>query len=156
MFKYKIPAVVKDIFEYDPETGIVIWKKHPKLKGKRAGSHRPDRQGYRLRFTHEGTKYNIQMARVIWYLQTGEDPGDLNIDHIDRNRNNNVWTNLRLVSQQINCFNRSGVKGYCRNRNRWRVDIRMYGKSIAHGSFKTEEEARAFYEEQLAESIENS
>ena len=153
MKKKSIPNFVKDIFEYDPLTGIISWKyhKHAKRIGTSAGSVRPDKKGIILQFTHEGKKYAFQGARVVWFLHTNTDPGDKCLDHINGDRNDNRFDNLRLATHRENTWNRRGVKGYSRNRNSWRVDIRSFGVSLACGSFKTEEEASAFYKEKVLE-----
>ena len=151
MKKIPIPAEVKELFKYDEETGDITWKKHPRLTGKKAGTVRKDRGGLILQFKVEGKKYTIQAARVIWYLHTGEDPGDKCIDHISGDRNDNRFQNLRLATHRENCWNRRGVRGYWRNRNAWRVDIRYDGRTLACGNFQTEEEAAAFYKEKALE-----
>lgn len=148
--KNSIAKEVLDIFEYDPETGNVTWKKHPKLKGKSAGTIRQDKGGLILQLTIKGKKYRYQGARVIWYLHTGEDPGDLCVDHINGDRNDNRFANLRLATHQQNCWNRRGTKGYWLNNNRYQVDIRINGVSVCKGRFKTEEEAAKFYEHNIA------
>ena len=84
----------------------------------------------------------------MWYLATGEDPTDLCIDHINGDRNDNRFQNLRLVTHQQNTWNRRGVKGYWLNHGRFQVDIRVAGKTKVSGRFKTEEEASDFYKEQ--------
>ena len=35
--------------------------------------------------------------RIVWALHHGEDPGQVSIDHKDRNQNNNAIENLRAV-----------------------------------------------------------
>ena len=151
MKKISIPVEVKELFEYDAETGDIIWKKHPRLTGKKAGTVRKDRGGLILQFKLESKKYTIQGARVMWYLHTGEDPGDKGIDHINGDRNDNRFQNLRLATHRENCWNRRGVRGYWRNRSAWRVDIRYDGQTLACGNFQTEEEASAFYKEKVLE-----
>ncbi len=153
MKKKPIPTFVKDIFEYDPLTGIISWKCHKHIKriGTPAGSIRPKKEGIILQFTHEGEKYAFQGARVAWFLHTNTDPADKCLDHINGNRNDNRFENLRLATHRENTWNRRGVKGYCRNRNSWRVDIRRDGVSLVSGSFKTEEEASAFYKKNIVQ-----
>ena len=97
----------------------------------------------------KGKQLRFQGARVIWYLHTGEDPGDLCVDHINGDRNDNRFQNLRLCTHQENNFNRRGSKGYWLNNNRYQVNIRMGGKTLVSGRFKTEEEASAFYKENI-------
>ena len=152
MKKQSIPVEVKDLFEYNPVTGIIIWKKHPRLKGKIAGCVNTH-GGIVLQFTLKGKRLRFQANRVIWYLHTNEDPGDLCVDHINRNRSDNRWENLRLVTHQQNSFNKV-YKGYHKNRNGWEVHIREKvgdSKSITlfYKYFKTEEEASNAYQEQV-------
>lgn len=44
--------------------------------------------------------------RVAFFLMEGSFPEE-QVDHIDRNRSNNKWANLRKVTPQQNNFNRS-------------------------------------------------
>lgn len=142
MKKKPIPTVVKELFEYYPDTGIVTWKKHHKLKGKVAGTQHPN-GGVLLAFTFEGKKRKYQAARIIWYLHTGEDPGNLCVDHKNGVRNDNRFQNLRLVTHQQNTWNRRGSKP-CRFRHgAWIVDIRI-GTSRIIRRFKDKEEAIEF------------
>ena len=153
MKKNPIPSVVIELFEYNQNTGALTWKKRISRNtqiGKPAGTKRKDKQGLLIQFSHDGRKYRLQGARVIWFLVTGEDPGDLCIDHINGDRNDNRFENLRLVTHQQNTWNRRGVKGYWFNHGRFQVDIRIAGKTKTSGRFKTEEEASAFYQEQCA------
>jgi hypothetical protein len=73
------------------------------------------------------------------------------IDHIDRNKQNNIITNLRWVStsengmnRTININNKSTKTGvyYHKKRNRWNTSIMVNGVSVFGGSFKTFEEAK--------------
>ena len=75
----------------------------------------------------------------------------LQIDHINRVKNDNRLENLRVVTSQQNQFNRSNTKGYSfvKDKNKWRGFIMLNGKSISK-YFDTEEEARAWYLEQKA------
>ena len=152
MYKVPIPAEVKDIFSYDPATGVITWKKHPRLQGKTAGTLKAN-GGITLQFKVDGKKYSMQAGRVIWYLHSNEDPGELCVDHINRNREDNRWENLRLVTHRQNTWNRSGVKGYSKNRNSWMVCIRDSTVSppviLFQKCYKTEEEAANAYQEQV-------
>jgi hypothetical protein len=80
---------VLEYYSYDPNTGILIWKKSPKYKpqflpGRRAGY--PDKSTLYRRITCQGKEYAEH--RFIWFLVTGENP-ELEIDHIDGNPANN-------------------------------------------------------------------
>ena len=82
---------------------------------------------------------------------TGEDPGELEVDHIDRNPQNNKWENLRLatVSQnRANCGgkSRSGLpKGVKKNKGRFGARIRVEGVEHWLGTFDTAAEAHRAY-----------
>lgn len=96
-----LPSIekLKKEFTYDEKTGVLLRKRYNK---KEAGfihkSH-----GYRV------VKINQRSYlahRIIWKFVTGEDPGEFDIDHIDGDRTNNKWINLRLATRSQNCFNR--------------------------------------------------
>ena len=68
------------------------------------------------------------------------------IDHINRNSLDNRIENLRVVTNQQNCFNRT-AKGYCWNKkeNKWHAAIRLNGKNKHLGCFDKEQDARQAY-----------
>jgi hypothetical protein len=102
--------------------------------------------GYRL-----GAIFNEKHLahRVIWAMQTGKWPvGD--IDHIDGDRLNNRWSNLRLVSHAVNgrnavlkSSNTSGANGvsYRPDRGKWRARIMVDGREKSLGHFDSYREA---------------
>ena len=51
-------------------------------------------------------KISYTLSRLVWAIVKGEDPGDLVIDHIDRDKSNNTIDNLRCVTQSDNNRNR--------------------------------------------------
>ena len=61
--------------------------------------------------------------RIVYRLATGEDPGELEVDHIDRDRSNNAASNLRPADRRMQALNRTmGDNPYaywCSSRNRW-------------------------------------
>lgn len=69
------------------------------------------------------------------------------IDHIDRDKQNNNIENLRKVTHQQNCWNRTTAKGYYWHKasEKWVAKIQVNGKSIHLGCFDTEAEARDAY-----------
>ena len=88
-----------------------------------------------------------KLHRVIYKINNPEwdieDNSKRNeIDHIDRNALNNIIENLRVVTNQQNAWNNSS-KGYSwdKKSNKWRSQIKLNGKIIYGGLFKTEEEA---------------
>lgn len=138
--------LIRRFFGYDPVNGRVVWlaDKGRARKGEEAGS--VTSLGYRS-LEIAGRKY--QTHRVAWLLMTGSWPA-FDIDHIDGNRLNNSFSNLREANRSENCQNRkvrsgsvSGAKGvYWHKKNhKWCASIR--GKYL--GSFKTIDEASEAY-----------
>jgi len=112
--------------------------------GDPAGSLK-QRGQYMVRF-HYGFYLN---HRVIYFLQTGEDPGDKQIDHVCHNDNSGP---LRLVTHQQNQFYRrprtdtaSAYKGVMRVKGHWKACIVKNGKHLHLGSFKSEQDAAFAY-----------
>ena len=90
----------------------------------------------------------IKIHRIIAYTFLGLDidnPKEV-VDHIDRNKLNNNFTNLRIVTKQQNAFN-TNSKGYCfeKRRNNYQAQICINGKNIHLGVYKTEACARYAY-----------
>jgi len=84
---------------------------------------------------------------------TGEWPNH-DIDHFNGNRTDNKWNNLRKASRAENCQNRqvqsrtkSNIKGihWREDAKKWRAFIRVDGKLIHLGYFKSKDEAEQKY-----------
>lgn len=142
--------LLREYFFYESKTGELRWKKSKPPRGYEgdlAGCYSPD--GYfRVRFA--GNLYLNH--RLIWFLKTGEDPGDREVDHINLNRSDNRWTNLRLASPSSNMHNmrllkrnKSGAKGvcWCKTMNKWRAYATVNYKQYRFGYFSTIKEAEA-------------
>jgi hypothetical protein len=82
--------------------------------------------------------------RIIWAICNGVDPGDLDVDHIDRDKTNNRPGNLRLATRSQNCANKP-TKGIHRRRSSGKFQAYVYkDRACVHlGMFETAEEARA-------------
>lgn len=91
----------------------------------------------------------VRRHRILAFAFLGLDIDDRTqqVDHIDHNRINNCLTNLRVVNNQQNSWNRSQVKGYCWNKlhQKYQANICVNGQFIYLGYFETEDEARAAY-----------
>lgn len=130
------PEDAKQLFNYDPNTGILTWKRRigdsPSIKvfnsnfpGKPAGSIRTITCGYKnVGIWHLGKRHLAH--RIAWMIMTGEMPPG-SIDHINGDATDNRWMNLRNgevenrknISKYIN--NKSGVNGvhWHKKKNKW-------------------------------------
>ncbi len=91
------------LWYYDPDTGIMYNKpsRHNAKAGSVAGS-KNDNRGY-IRIGYEGKRYYLH--RLAFLMMTGSWPAD-EIDHIDRNNENNKWDNIRSVTHIENNHNK--------------------------------------------------
>ena len=132
---------VKERFEYNNETGQLIWKTHlrtARYVGKPAGTKR---KGYIYIYLDQKQQ---SAHRLIWVYHHGIIPDGKEIDHIDGNKENNCLDNLRLVSRYENMWNRKG-KGYRFKDGKYEVSFSHLKKTIYLGRYDTEEEAISVY-----------
>lgn len=139
---------VRELFSYDPLTGIFIRLKSPRMTrwaGKRAGSINSD--GYRV-IRVGGRDYYAH--RLAWFYVTGHWPRLL--DHIDGDTDHNAFANLREATKSSNGANRgkqinntTGFKGVRKRYHRWIAQIHTGGKNTYLGSFPSKELAAAAY-----------
>ena len=108
---------------------------------------------------------NYQAHRVAVELMTGKPPVGV-VDHRDGNGLNNVWTNLRDTTHQVNQLNvtgpqfnnTSGYPGVSKHGKKWRGRIMKDGKYLNLGSYQTAEAANKVVEakrKQLIEELTN-
>jgi len=148
-----------DWFDYDAETGSLKWKVRKwtdftdhrdwiwfcgRFSCREAGTSHSD--GYR--------RVGIQRKpfrahRIIWALQTGSWPA-FELDHINHDRADNRWENLRAAPGSINDMNQSrqrnntsGVTGvyYHKRDRKWRAQVKLNGKHVFAKCFATKAEA---------------
>ena len=89
----------------------------------------------------------IKRHRLICYafLELDIDNPEILVDHIDGNKLNNSFINLRLVNKQQINWNRQ-AKGYSVTKhNRFHARIVFNSKIISLGTYRTETEARQAY-----------
>lgn len=131
---------IRELLDYNEDTGIFAWKKNNKIAGTKHSA------GYTV-ITIDKVKYYAH--RLAWIYMNGEEAKE-QIDHINHDRNDNRFNNLRESSihengknKSIYINNKSGVNGvaFIEDRNRWRASTRTNGVSINLGYFKTKEEA---------------
>lgn len=136
---------LREIINYDKETG--------QLKAKvRRGAHCSigdllgsiGSHGY-LELRIDSILYLAH--RLAWFYMTGMWPTH-QIDHINGNRTDNRWVNLREVTHSENSQNRrEKFRGVYKVQNTWFSQIGVNGRTIYLGSFTTPEQARLAYME---------
>ncbi|HEY1881354.1 MAG TPA: HNH endonuclease [Caulobacteraceae bacterium] len=153
---------VRRLFIYDPYSGLWQYRERGphRPRGWFAGAKEP-KSGY-LRVQVGLRKYLV--ARLAWLWMTGHWPKD-DIDHIDLDRTNNRWANLREATRSQNVVNsgrrttnRSGFKGVTFKQGRgdlpaWRATIRAGDRYLHLGYFATPEEASVAYEAAAREAF---
>lgn len=161
---------LKRLLDYDPETGVLTWKARTPDMFKMGKKSRCDAwntryagkpamtavssHGYRVGLLNGRL---VMAHRVAFKIMTGADPEQ--IDHIDQDKTNNEWGNLKETNHSKNARNRrrasnntSGTPGVCyvKRENIWRADCyRKPGQKILIGKFATKEQAvkaRKFWE----------
>jgi hypothetical protein len=141
---------LRESLSYDPQTGVFIWRKHnwrPDLVGKVAGSVHS--AGYISIAIH-----NIKRLahRLAWFYVTGEMPIN-HIDHINGDKTDNRFSNLRQVTRFGNLqnirtatkANKIGLLGVSAHQGKWRTQIMANGQRIRVSGFNTPEEAHQKY-----------
>jgi len=141
---------LKKYLKYDEHTGHFIWialthKSVSKIKvGDRAGAEHGN--GY-LKLTIKQKRFYLH--RLAWYFMTGEMPTH-QIDHINRDRADNRYTNLRELTNYENNLNKgltkrnkTGTTGVhlVKRTGKYMASIQREGKNKHLGTFKTKEEA---------------
>jgi hypothetical protein len=146
---------VRELLDYDPETGALTWRErgrkwfksdhdqtrwNARFSGGRAGSAPKKKRGY----VYVRSPGRIHKAhRVIWLWMTGEWPRD-QVDHINHDRADNRWCNLRAATNADNqknvslrADNTSGAVGVRRHTHgdKWRAQIKVGGRFIHLGLF---------------------
>ena len=157
-----------EALEYDDDTGILTWRDDRPLHhfkcvgaqnmintrqgGKEAGTVMA-KTGYRRVQVHN-SEFHLA-HRLAWKMKTGKDP-IYDIDHIDHDRLNNRWANLREATRAQNCQNAllskastSGMKGAHWDRfiGKWTSAICRDYRLEYLGQFDTPEEAALAYEQ---------
>ena len=145
-------ARLRELFDYDPETGVFIRKlctaNRHKL-GEVVGY--PGARGYRQ--VRAGGKTQM-LHRLAWLWVHGVWP-EFDVDHKNRNRADNRIDNLRPATRSennhnagISSANWSGFTGVAWDKSRclWLASIRAKGKQYHLGRFPTRIEASAAYQ----------
>lgn len=134
------------VLHYDAATGVFTWRvNHPRSKGI-AGSHGKDGE---IIIKIDFVKYRAN--RLAWFYMNAGWP-ERQVDHVDGDVKNNVWSNLRLATNTENTRNRgctkrnkTKMKGVTVHRNGFVAKIGINRKTIYLGKFATAEEAHEIY-----------
>lgn len=147
--KHPLPSVewLRGNLRYDPETGELWWTKPRRGRNRdKPAGFLDDRTGYYR--VGVGPNTLIKRSRAAFALMEGRWPEC--IDHINGDRADDRWVNLREVTQQENSRNQrrasrntSGVLGvyWSKKRKKWRSRIGLDGKLLCLGYYETIEEA---------------
>lgn len=128
---------------YAPATGELV-----SLRTGKTYAHR-DSEGY-LAFRVDGrTLYGHRVAAALVH---GEWPAGV-VDHMNGDRADNRWSNLRVVSQQLNRQNMrgphrdsaTGLLGVTSEGGRFKAQLYVAGKNVRLGAFDTAQEAHDAY-----------
>lgn len=139
-------AEASAFFSYDPTTGELRRIARNHKAGKLGLVTSKDSKGY-LVVVHKGRAYKGH--RVAWLLATGEIPEGI-VDHKNRDRADNRWVNLRLVSAAGNSQNckvradsASGVTGvvFLEHCKRWYSYLNLGGRRLNLGYYSSVDQA---------------
>lgn len=160
-----------ECFHYDPDTGIVKWKERPlhhfesrekmiswnrRFSGKHVGGV-IKKNGRILQLSvhmnMEGVKRNLGLHRLILHMEGVDIPEGKMVDHINGDPTDNRRSNMRIVSNMQNCWNRRFQKssnrslppGVRKEWNRYWAVLYHENKRRLLGSFATPDEAHKCY-----------
>lgn len=165
---------LKECFNYDPATGVLVWRKRPpahfmgtkqysgericiafnnQFAGTIAGRKHYYRDGRPHSIIVKINKKATYAHRIIYVMMIGPIPDGVGIDHKNTNPFDNAWSNLRLATQFQNLSNqrlrrnkKSNLpKGVVKSWNRFVGQIVYHNKHIYLGRFDTAQEAHAAY-----------
>lgn len=140
-------TLLRQWVSYNPESGIFRWLiDGPRSVGRIGTIATHDHPKGYLCIRLPDDKYLAH--RLAFLYMTGEWPKE-QVDHIDRNKKNNAWGNLRDISGTQNLYNsrllwghnRSGVKGVMFYDDEWWAYIKNHGTQHILGKFATKAEA---------------
>lgn len=146
-------ARLKELLFYDPLLGIFV-RKVRTAQMNRIGDIvgvNPACDGY-SRISVDGKQRLAH--RLAWIITHGDISEEYEIDHENRNRNDNRISNLRLVVRNQNSanasipsHNTSGYKGvyWNKRKKKWRAFIKVDGEQKHLGYFECKNEAAIAY-----------
>lgn len=161
MRKLPTSAILREWLDYDPATGIFVWKKTTRGSKRRAGDIAGTVRKHGYIFIGISGLGQFGAHRLAWIYVHGLQIGGSEVDHIDTDPGNNAIRNLRLATsseqkqnKKVQSNNRCGLKGAyyhaCRKGKKWRSQIKIREKNgeprlIFLGYFRTAQEAHEAY-----------
>jgi hypothetical protein len=147
LIKNLTQAKLKEILEYNPETGVFTWliqQRGTARVGSKAGTPCP--AGY-CQISIKGKRYLAH--RLAFLYMTGDFPKN-EVDHINRDNTDNSWKNLRNATRSQNeantrlfKTNKSGYRGVSWDKHNkcWKASGKINNKSKHIGCFSTVKKA---------------
>ena len=154
---------LNECFRYCSQSGSLFWKQRPRehfntIRGFRSfnsqfankETSRVTNQGYKsVYLTLQDKKHELSVHRIAWALYYESDPGNFQIDHINKNPGDNRIVNLRLATAGQNTRNtraRTGTsrfKGvyFDKSKNKWKSQYQLNGKRKHIGYYSSQEAA---------------
>lgn len=141
---------LKEVLNYDPVTGIFTYRIRRSNVSAGSPAGHMHNKGYHRISIDDKRHY---ASRLAWFYMTGEWPSE-HIDHINGDRSDNRFENLRLATAGENQQNRStprnsttGFLGVTWNKGmkKFQAQITSNWRHYRLGYFDTPEEAHAAY-----------
>ncbi len=132
---------LREILHYDPKTGIFTFVKG-RRKGRVAGAQH-DARGL-LKVSIDNRRYLLH--RLAWLWMMGALPR-WNVEHINGDRSDNRWANLRQGERDLKLEHRgplrepTDIKGVWQVEDRFEAMVEIAGVAMNLGSYTTAEEA---------------
>jgi len=164
--KEGVPGIVpltqdtlRELLEYCPDTGLFTWRyrdrrwfnsdRHhnawnARFFGRSAGSLNPSGYIYIHVFMR-----SYKAHRLAFLYMTGEFPPH-DTDHINHNKADNRWVNIRAATRSENCQNKdiqanntSGTIGvsWHKLKDKWESNIKLHGRVFYLGTFNKKKDA---------------
>jgi len=147
------PQAVREVLDYDPATGVMVWRAGTKFAGKQAGCRQCGRRGKFYHVIVIGKKLFLR-SRLAFAWMTGRWPEQV-MDHISGNSLDDRWENLREASIAENVRN-IGSKAKASDlpmgvrlntsSGSYSARIQVAGATIYLGAFPTPDEASSAYQ----------
>jgi hypothetical protein len=141
-------SVLRELLNYDPETGIFRWKRVTSNRVKIGDVAGGDyvAKGYK---SISVLGHRVRAHRLAWLYVHGSWPLH-DVDHINGKRDDNRLANLRDVTRSVNLYNQRNVRGIYKRKglktNPWSAHISVNNRKVHLGWFPTEDDASSAYQ----------